>query len=259
MAKNNQEAVLRSRKEEEKTCLTEQPLLAEGLLPVQERGEQTPRAQGAEVDRKIKQRRGRKQSKLQRLLDFQTSLCDRWGLAPTRLMKEMKAGKKIRLARRRMRETKIKVMTGRKRELQEAGREEDILVYPYLSRHEEVKVERVLEPKLGLGRRGKDTLEPEAGLVGGEEEREIGSKGENVGAGHLPPLHEAVTASGNYLPCTLRQTHVGDMVEGGLPGWGPEMTWVDRWLGQGWAGPLGSVYFCLNCQLAGNSWRIGHM
>ena len=74
------------------------------------------------------------------------------------------------------------------------------------------------------------------------------------GAGPLPPLHEAVPASGIHLPYTLRQSRVGDMVEGGLPGWGPEMTRVDRWLGQGWAGPLGSVYFC---QLAGHSWRTG--
>ena len=45
------------------------------------------------------------------------------------------------------------------------------------------------------------------------------------------------------------------MVEGGLPGWGPEMIWVDRWLEQGWAGPLGSVFFCLNCQLTEHSLR----
>ena len=58
-----------------------------------------------------------------------------------------------------------------------------------------------------------------------EEGREV----KNPGAGPLP---EAVTDSGNYLPSTLRQTHVGDMVEGSwLPGWGPEVTWVDRWLG----------------------------
>ena len=115
-------------------------------------------------------------------------------------------------------------------------------------------MEGVLEPELWLGRRGKEALEPDAGLVWRKEERE---KGETVGAAPLSPLHETVSASGDYFPYTLRQSHVGDMMDGGLPGWGPEVTWVDRWLGQGWAGPQGSVYYCLTCQLTGCSWRTG--
>ena len=82
-----------------------------------------------------------------------------------------------------------------------------------------------LEPEVGM--RENETLEPDARLVWREEEGELES-GEITGAGPLPPLLETVTASGNYFPYTLRQTYVGDMVEGGLPGWGPEVAWVDR-------------------------------
>ena len=176
---------------------------------MQERGEQTPRAQrsGAEVDRKSR-RRGGKQSKLRRLLDFQTSLCGRCGLAPTRLMMEMRVasrrtGEGIRLTRMRRRK---KVKVGAEEQLQawrEAGQEG-------------VRGEGVLEPELGM--REKETPEPDAGLVRREEEGEVGSEGEIVGAGPLPPQLETVTASGNYFPYTLRQSHVGDMVEDGLPG-----------------------------------------
>ena len=54
----------------------------------------------------------------------------------------------------------------------------------------------------------------------------------------------------------LLQARVGDLVEGGLPGRGPEVQWMDRWNGHGWAGPVGPVYFCLACQLAGGGvWK----
>ena len=61
---------------------------------------------------------------------------------------------------------------------------------------------------------------------------------------------ESVTASRTKFPRMLRQARVGDLLEGGVPGRGPEVTWVDMWTGQGWAGPMGSVYFCASCQLA---------
>ena len=85
-----------------------------------------------------KSRRGGKQSKHHRLLDFQIQLCERCGLAPTRLMMKLAShqkGEKIRLTRMRM-----------SREQQGAGREGDLLVYPCLSEQEEVKVEGVMEP-----------------------------------------------------------------------------------------------------------------
>ena len=113
---NEQEAAAKKKQEAvPDRCLTDYSLLAEGLLPVQERGEQTPQGPGAEVVRKSrKSRRGGKQSKLRRLLEFQTSLCGRCGLAPTRLMMEMRVapcstGEMIRLATmmRKKRKTKV--------------------------------------------------------------------------------------------------------------------------------------------------------
>ena len=88
---SEQEAVAKRKQGEVKEtarCLTEKSLLAEGLLPVEERGKQTPWAQepGAEGDRvlrkSIKSRRGGKQSKLCRLIDFQSSLCERLCTCP---------------------------------------------------------------------------------------------------------------------------------------------------------------------------------
>ena len=136
------------------------------------------------------------------------------------------------------------------------------------------------------------TLEPDAGLgyPGEMEERRRG--GELGGPGLLPTLTEYETArkveeaqrlsiqllgddfkhtedvsklTQHRIPASidsdtsyrLLQARVGDMVEGGLPGRGPEVQWMDRWDGQGWTGPVGSVYFCLACQLAGGGgfWR----
>ena len=79
------------------------------------------------------------------------------------------------------------------------------------------------------GKRG--AREPDARLV--VQERR---SGEMRGPGLLP---------------TLRQARVGDLVEGVFPGRGPEVTWLDQWTGQGWAVPMGSVFFCSACQLAG--------
>ena len=76
------------------------------------------------------------------------------------------------------------------------------------------------------------------------------------GPSPLPTLTGSVTASRVQSHRMLRQAHVGDLVEGGLPGRGPEVTWVDQWTGHGWAGPMGSVYFCSSCQLAGEFWRV---
>ena len=92
---------------------------------------------------------------------------------------------------------------------------------------------------------------------GGEEEgeEEWRRKGEVGGPGLLPTFTGPVAASRSKFPRMLWQAHVGDMVEGGLPGRGPEVMWVDQWTGQGWAGPLGSVYFCTSCKQAEGFWR----
>ena len=97
---------------------------------------------------------------------------------------------------------------------------------------------------------------PDAGLWGWHEEGDEGRRRRDAGgAGPLPPFSEPVSASGNNFPRMLRQVTVGDLVDGGLPGCGPEAIWMDQWTIQGWAGPLASVYFCLSCQLGGGLWR----
>ena len=111
------------------------------------------------------------------------------------------------------------------------------------------------EGKVGLhlgpldGNRG--ALEPDARLGGPGEGEELRKRGEVRGPGLLPTHQEPVTASRFQFPRMLRQARVGDLVEGGFPGRGPEVTWLDQWTGQGWAGPMGSVFFCSACQLAG--------
>ena len=113
--------------------------------------------------------------------------------------------------------------------------------------------EEGLELEVG---REDGTPEPDAGLWRFSREGKEGRGRREVGgASLLPPPSEPLPASGNNFPHTLRQVRVGDMVEGGLPGCGPEAMWVDQWTGQGWAGPLGSVYFCLSCQFGGVLWR----
>ena len=104
--------------------------------------------------------------------------------------------------------------------------------------------------------RGEEALQPDAGMMWRREEEEV-ERGGIRGARPPLTLPETVTASGIFFPYTLQQAQVGDIVACGTPGWGPEVSWVDRWLGQGWAGPQGSVFFCLSCQLGGRYWRKG--
>ena len=67
--------------------------LTDGSLPEQERGLTTPLASrpGVGVSR-VGQGRGGKPSKMKRLLNFQSGLCDTCGLPPSRLMREAAVG-----------------------------------------------------------------------------------------------------------------------------------------------------------------------
>ena len=82
------------------------------------------------------------------------------------------------------------------------------------------------------------------------EKEDRGCHREAGGAAPLPPHPSFVSASGSEIHYTLRQSRVGE-VEGRLAGWGPEVAWVDQWLGWGWAGPISPVYFCLFSQTGG--------
>ena len=214
----------------------QQSWLTDGLLPEQERGEQTPGAprSGAEAAR-VNRSRGGRLRKMQRLLNFQSKLCTNCGLPPTRLMEE-----------RRKKRTRVETFRKRRTQLElEVKGEEDSILFSTPS-----KVRLDLTEK-------EEVVEPDAGLKcqeGGNEWRRNGEVG--GGPGLQPTLAESVTASRIEFPRMLRQAYVGDMVEAGLPGRGPEVMWVDHWTGQGWAGPLGSVYFCTSCQLAGGTWRV---
>ena len=220
----------------EAATLGNQSWLAGGLLPEQERGEQTPGApRSAARAARVRRSRGGRLSKMQRLLDYQLELCNSCGLPPSRLMVEGKKRKRTKEKRTRK---------NWKKRLEDGGEQDIMLSLAPL----EVRLDRRLR---------EGATEPDARLGCPEEGEEEWRRGEEVGGpGLLPTFTGPVTASRSKFPRMLRQAHVGDMVEGGLPGRGPEIMWVDQWMGQGWAGPLGSVYFCSSCQQAEGVWRI---
>ena len=194
----------------------------------------------------VKRSRGRKLGKMQRLLDYQSELCRSCGLPPTRLMVErrIKRRKKVETVRKRRKIGQL-----------EAGEEEDIHLSSTPSKW---PGNRRVGLELGLwnGMEEEKTLEPDAGL-GCQEGEEEWRRGREVREPSLLPIfNESVTASRVQSPRTLRQAHVGDLIEGGLPGKGPEVTWLDQWTGQVWARPIGSVFFCSSCQLTGGVWRV---
>ena len=252
--------------------------LADGSLPDQERGENTPLAHklGPGAARAGQIRRGGKENKIQRLLNFQSRLCETCSFPPSRLMRETARVscltlKRLGVVRRRRSSSKVKTaMRGRRRGGVQDGEEKltgpslslsgagTFLPQTLTSREYKISMlwcsgEEGLGLKEGVGRE-EEAPEPDAGLWRCQEEGQEGwgRRRDHVGgASLLPPLTDPVSASGNNFPLTLRQVRVGDLVEGGLPGCGPEAMWVDQWTGQGGAGPLGSVYFCSSCQLEG--------
>ena len=77
--------------------------------------------------------------------------------------------------------------------------------------------------------REKGAPAPDAGLWSCQEKGDEGWRGWRRrgvgGADILSPLTEPLSASGNTFLRTLRQANVGDLVDGGLPGVGPEAVW----------------------------------
>ena len=210
--------------------------LADGLLPDKERGESTPLAPkpGADGPRAGQRKRGKK-NKMQRLLKFQAELCETCGLPPSRLMRDAACSyQNVKRLGRIKKRRRINVKTTRRGKKTGGGEDgEKALTSPTFlpkaltSREYNLSMlwcsrEEGLEQKV---RREEGAPEPDAGLLSCQEEGEEGWRRREVGeAGFLPPFTGPVSASGNILPRTLRQVSVGDLVDGGIPGCGPEAT-----------------------------------
>ena len=214
----------------------EQQSWTDGLLPEQERGEQTPGAPKPEAEAaKEKKRRserrspGSRQKWIERLLQHPGRMGRNKG-GQSKLVRLFQCFSSIPSSKSRPRRSTLRKNL--------------------ISDFEAVRAES--RPSASVS----ETLGSREGC--GEEEESLVQEGIDLGqwwsceelaslAAPLPSL-KTVSASGYISNLTLRQSRVG-YCEGESGSLGPEMTWWDKWLGWGWAGPVSPVYFCLSCQL----------
>ena len=212
------------------------------MLPENERGLVTPGLEAVrgrrETEGKRKNRRGGKKSRRRRLLDFQIFLSKEYNLPPTRLMMEAVAQSLQSVGRRQgVRRSRADVS--------QSARPEK------WGRRKQEEAELTASPCLPRTGRGSFQMEAKSTMAGRKQEKEAeliaSSCPTSAWRSTLSPSTETMSASREKNPFMLRWSMLG-VGEGEQ---GLEMAWVDQWWGQGWAGPLSSVFFCLSCQLKG--------
>ena len=212
------------------------------MLPEKERGLVTPRLEtmreSTKTEGKRRNRRGGRKSRRCRLLDFQTFLSKEYNLPPTRLMMEAVAQSLQSVGRRQgVRRSKAEEsLSARSRSRRWGKRKQE-------------EAELTASPVLPRSVIGNVQMEAKPSMAGRRQEKEAeliaSSCLTSTRRSTLSPLTETMSASRANNPYMLRWSMLG-VGEGER---GLEMAWVDQWRGQGWAGPLSSVYFCQSCQL----------
>ena len=245
----------------------EQTTLDQGVLLEEERGLTTPgaavRSPGAR-----RNRRGGRGSRQRRLVDYHIFLSEKHNLPPSNLMLELAAKSLKTVGRKQQVPSALKVVS--RKEVQTDAKSErvggkwrrrhheaELTASPCIKikgrsrRWQKQEVEQTASPCLkGIKEKEVKQLETDAKSPKSLGQRLEEEEAEHTASPHFsapPPSTETKLACRSTNPYMQQWSRWGE-VEGEQGLGGPEVTWVDQWLGQGWAGPLSSVYICYSCQ-----------